>query len=123
MPSREHKDIVWEAYIWLRQQGFVDILVETRIIVVGDSAGETTPEGRYLPGVTLKPDVIGYKSTLKVVIECGSIMKPSRLLVFQEMGYEVYVWPYDAKEPYLWSENLGLCRFCGRKFEHSRHIV
>ena len=118
MAYEEHDEMKKGAIAWLRQQGFVDILVEAKIIVTGDSAGKVAPEKGNPRGTTLVPDVIGYSSDRKVIVECGSVGPPDRLLLFSGLGYEVYVWPYDGKEPYKWSEDVNYCRFCGRKFEH-----
>lgn len=118
MPSEEHSELEERAIAWLKQQGFVDIMTETKIVVVGDSAGKIACKTGNPYGTTRTPDVIGLGSTRKVIIECGSMVRPDKLYQFRDLGFEVYIWPYDAVEPYLWSKDVRFCGHCGRKFEH-----
>lgn len=120
MSSEEHDKLQRNATAWLRQQGFTNVVTETRIVVTGKLAGSIAPGKGNHYGTTLTPDVIGINGTRKAVVECGSIIPLDRLYKFQSLGFEVYVWPYDALEPYLWSESVCMCRFCGRKFKHVR---
>lgn len=123
MSTEEHDEIEERASAWLSRQGFINILVEPKIAVAGNSAGEVAPEKGNPYRTTLTPDVVGYRGTRKVAVECGSAMRPGRLALLRGLGYEVYLWPYDAEEPYKWSEDVNFCRFCGRKFEHLGRMV
>lgn len=123
MPSEEHNRMVDRAILWLQQQKFVSVMVETKIVVEGHYVGVTAPRGAYPRGATLTPDAIGYSDSRKVVVECGSVVQLDRLHIFKSLGYEVYIWPYDAEEPYIWSEDMGLCRYCGRKFNHIGRVL
>lgn len=118
MPSEEHNELEEKAIAWLRQQGFVDILVEARISVVGDSAGEVMTKDDHPPfGSTLRPDVVGFSSTRKVIVECGSPGPVSRLFTFRNLGYEIYIWPYGEEEPYRVTRGVSFCSECGHRFK------
>ncbi len=123
MPSEEHDELEEKAVAWLKQQGFTGAMTEIKIIVVGKSAGSIAPKKGNPYGTTHTPDVVGLSSTRKVIIECGTISGQDRLYRFQDLGFEVYIWPYDALEPYLWSKDICFCRYCGRKFENMNTIV
>lgn len=121
--AEEHDALKEKATAWLEQRGFSDIVVEPKIAIVGEFAGNTVPSRSKEYGPTLSPDIVGRDGARKLVVECGSIMETDRLYVFRDLGFEVYLWPYDADEPFLWSENVGFCRFCGRRFEHLKRAI
>jgi hypothetical protein len=122
MSSEEHDELQRNAVVWLKQQGFTNVMTEVKVIIEGELAGTMAPGKGNRYGTTLTPDVIGINGTRKAVIECGSIIPLDRLYKFQSLGFEVYIWPFDALEPYLWSEDVCLCRFCGRRFERAKFI-
>lgn len=127
MPSKEHDELVEMAAAWLTGQGFTEVLIEAKVVVVGELKGSIARREdihygyiyESIHGTTRTPDVIGFNNKRRVIIECGSVMRLERLSQFQDLGFEVYIWPYDTLEPYLWSGSICLCKHCGRKFEHT----
>ncbi len=95
-------------------------MTETRIMIAGTHRGEINHDKRFPAsgGMTRIPDVIGLSDERKVIIECGSTIDVEKLYLFQDLGFGVYIWPYDDLEPYLWSEDVYFCRHCGHKFNH-----
>ena len=59
-------------------------------------------------------DVMGMVGDRKIAVECGGSLR-SKLQHIECIVDELYIFPYGASEPFLWSDEVELCRFCGRR--------
>lgn len=108
--SIKHKQLQARALIYLQNLGCNDAQIER---VIGES-WNSRRQG------TITADVAGYLGGKLITIECGGLGRKvrfrryGRLLSSGDIAV-IFVWPYNAVEPYIWQPDLEICPTCGNK--------
>lgn len=95
--GEKHRKLKIKAREFLISLGCKDIREEAR---------DLSEESRFVY------DVVGFKDGKIIIVECGGSQKHKLQRIIRD-GYTLYIWPYGAKEPFLYNPSRNICDKCG----------